>query len=111
MNPPLKQLHRRMQREFVKNRQSPKYKKLKLKFKKTKRKAIKTFYSDFVTELKASDPGKWYSMAKRIGAVDQMNNGDVSVECLAGLTKAQAAQQLAEHFASISNEYCPVDPT
>ena len=110
MSPPLKQLHRRMQREFVKNRQSPKYKKLKLKFKKTKRKAIKTFYSDFVTELKASDPGKWYSMAKRIGAVDQMNNGDVSVECLSGLTYAQAAQQIAEHFASISNEYSPVDP-
>ena len=95
MSPPLKQLHRKMQREFFHRRKSPKYKKLKSKFKKMKRKAIKTFYSDFVTELKSTDPGKWYAMAKRIGAVDQMKNGDIAVECLSELNNLQAAQQIA----------------
>ena len=63
-----------------------------------KRKAIKSFYADFVHELKVSDPGKWYSMAKQIGAVDQMSNGEVSVECLSGLDNKVASQKIAEHF-------------
>ena len=50
-------------------------------------------------------------MAKRIGAVDQMSNGDISVECLSELNNLQAAQKIAEHFSSISNEYSPIDLT
>ena len=72
MSPTLKQLHRKMTKEYYKKRRSPKYKILKSKFKKLKRKAIKTFYADFVSELKSSNPAKWYAMAKRLGAVDQM---------------------------------------
>ena len=52
MSPSLKQLHRQMQREFCRHRKSEKYKKLKSKFKKMKRKAVKSFYSDYVLELK-----------------------------------------------------------
>ena len=63
-----------MQREFFRKRKSPKWKKLKAKFKKEKRKSIKQFYSEFVTDLKKSNPGKWFTMAKRIGALDQMSN-------------------------------------
>ena len=37
---------------------SEKYKKLKSKFKKLKQKSAKTFYSDFVFNLKKTDPGK-----------------------------------------------------
>ena len=47
-------------------------------------------------------------MAKKIGAVDQMNDGDVCVEQLNGLDNKQAAQAVAEHFASVSNEYSPI---
>ena len=94
MSPSLKQLHRKMQRELHINRKSNKYKKLKSKFKKMKRKAVKTFYSDFVNELKCSDPAKWYAMAKKIGAVDQMNEGEVKVECLSNLNNVQSAQKI-----------------
>ena len=114
MNPNLKQVHRAMQREFCKNRKSEKYKKLKIKFKKMKRKAIKKFYSNFITELKNTNPGKWYrwtNMAKHLGAVDQMTNGEVEVECLAGVDNSAAAQIIAQHFSSVSNEYSPVDLT
>ena len=44
-------------------------------------------------ELKVSDPGKWYSMAKQIGAVDQMSNGEVSVECWSGLDNKVASNK------------------
>ena len=54
--PKLKQLHRQMQRLFHKNRKCDKYKALKAKFRKMKREAVKEFYTNFVTELKATDP-------------------------------------------------------
>ena len=80
-----------------------------MRFKREKRKAIKTFYSIFVTELKTTNPGKWYQMAKRIGAVDQMSGGDTVVESLQDYSNKQCAQLIAEYYAKISNEYYPVD--
>ena len=70
-------------------------------------------YSEFVTELKSSNPGKWHQMAKKIGMDHQSSNGDVMVmvESLSDLTNYQAAQKIAEHFGRISNEYEPVDNT
>ena len=109
MSPELKQLHRSMQREFFKHRKSQKYKKLKSKFKKLKRKTVKCFFSKFVSDLKSTDPGKWYNKAKQIGAVDKMSKGDIQVQSLSHLNNAQCAQKIAEHFASISHEYSPVD--
>ena len=111
MGPKLKLLHRRVQREYFRNRRSTKWKQMKVRFKREKRKAIKTFYSIFVSELKMTNPGKWYQMAKRIGAVDQMNNGDVLVESLQHLDNSKCAQEIAEYYAKISNEFSPVDPT
>ena len=109
MSPHIKQIHRRMQREFFHHRKSLKYKKLKSKFKKMKRNAVKTFYSAFVSDLKLTDPGKWYQMAKKIGAIDQMSRGEVKVESLSELNNLEAARAIAAHFAAISNEYSPVD--
>ena len=83
-----------MQREFFRNRKSAKWKKLKSKFKKEKRKSIKHVHSEFVTELKATNPGKWYGMAKKLGAVDQMQNGDVKVDSLQHLSNSEAAQDI-----------------
>ena len=109
MNPSLKLLHRQVQREFFKNRQSKKWRKLKSKFKRKKRKAVKAFYSKFVHELKETDPGSWYKMAKRIGALDQMNGQDIIVEELGGLDNQQSAEVIAKHFAAVSNEYSPIN--
>ena len=109
MTPHLKQISRAMKREFYKHRKSAKYKKMKSKFKKLKRKSLKSFYSDFVSNLKATDPGKWYEMAKRIGAVNVMGGGETKVESLSHLSNKESAQKIAEHFATISNEYSPID--
>ena len=109
MSPTLKVMHRRTQREFVKHRKSKKWKKLNRAYKKMKRKSVKSYYSNFVNELKQTNPGKWYEMAKRIGAVDQMNAGEIKVEALGGLSNKQSAQKIAEHFSSVSHQYSPVD--
>ena len=93
------------------HRKSPMWLKLKKDFKRKKRHAIKTFHTDFVTDLKASDPGKFYMMCKKIGAVDEVNAGALKIKSLEGLNDKQCAEAVAQHFAAISNEYEPVDLT
>ena len=109
MTPELKQILRAKQREYFKHRKSEKYKKLEKKFKKLKRKTLKTFYSKFVNDLKLTEPGKWFKMAKRIGAVDRMSGGDIQVQSLTNLNNVQCVQKVAQHFAAISQEYSPVN--
>ena len=109
MTPELKQILRAKQREYFKHRKSEKYKKLEKKFKKLKRKTLKTFYSKFVNDLKSTEPGKWFKMAKRIGAVDRMSGGDIQVQSLTNLNNVQCVQKVAQHFAAISQEYSPVN--
>ena len=48
-------------------------------------------------------------MAKKIGAVDHMTAGEVKVESLAQLNNKDSAEEIAKHFASISNEYSPIN--
>jgi hypothetical protein len=79
MTPYLKTLNRKIKREFHKNRKSNKLKRLKKKFKTLKRRTVKNFYSNFVSEMKVSNPAKWYSMAKRLGAEQHNNEGELSL--------------------------------
>ena len=111
MTPELKQIHRSMQREYFKHRKSDKYKCLKSRYKKVKRKSIKNKLSNFVSDLKKTSPGKWYSMAKKIGAVGNKVSDDVVVESLKNLSNKQAVNAIGEHFAAVSNEYAPIDNT
>ena len=109
MTPQLKNLNRRLNREFFKNRKSPNWKKLKGRCKKQKRKTIKLFYTNYVSELKETNPGKWYSMAKRLGTDQNSRDSRLKVECLKGLGDQEAAEEVAKHFSSISQEYLPLD--
>ena len=109
MSPELKQLHRLMQREFYRHGKSEKHRKLRSKFKKLKKGNLKSFYSDFVTNLKKTNPGKWYKQAKKIGAVGTRESGDIQVESLSGLSDKECVEKIAEHYAKISNEYLPIN--
>ena len=60
MTPQLKNLNRKFKRAFYKNRKCAKWKKMKRKFKALKRRTIQNFYSNFVSELKESNPAKWH---------------------------------------------------
>ena len=50
-------------------------------------------------------------MAKKIGAIDQSNGGNIKVDSLQELTDSQAAEKIAGHFSSMANEYLPIDVT
>ena len=62
-----------------------------------------------MSDLKESDPARWYTMAKRIGAVDKMSRGDIQVQCLENMSNKRCADVIAEHFSTISNEYSPIN--
>ena len=109
MSPKVKIAHRKMQRAYFRQGKSSRWRKLKKAYKKLKHRRIKTYYSDFVCDLKKSNPGRWYQQAKKIGAVGQQTDGDILVEELQGLDNKNSAQKIAEYFASVSNEYSPVD--
>ena len=48
-------------------------------------------------------------MAKKIGAVDQMNAGELTVKCLKGLSDAESAEAVGQSFAAVSLEQSPLD--
>ena len=48
-------------------------------------------------------------MAKKIGAVNQSEQDDLRVEALSGLDDQESAELIAQHFASISQEYLPLN--
>ena len=50
-------------------------------------------------------------MAKRLGAEQSSKTGELSVDCLNGLSNYQAAEQVAQHFSEISQEDLPLDIT
>ena len=111
MTPELKELLRKVQREYFLNRGSTKWRKLKTEFKKKKRKTISSFHSRFVKELKQINPRQFYQMTKRIGAGDQMNAGELNVKCLSGLSDADCAEAVGKAFAAVSAEQSPLDRT
>ena len=104
MTPELKTVHRKMQREFWRNRRSEKWRALKKKFKVLKKRNCRNFYTSFVTDLKATKPGNWYNMAKKIGAIG-VTSQEVHVEALADLSNQEAADAIANHYAQISQSY------
>jgi hypothetical protein len=109
VTPELKNLQRQVQREYVQNRQSPKWRRLKFEFKQKKRKSVLSFHSNFVSNLKSTNPRQFYQMAKKIGAVDQMNAGELTVKCLVGLGDAESAEAVGQSFAAVSLEQSPLD--
>ena len=109
MTPYLKSLSRRIKNEFFRNRKSPKWKRLKKEFKAKKKKAVRDFNYKFVNELKQTNPSRFYQMCKKIGLGDQMNSGDIKVECLKGLSDQECADTVAQGFAAVSNQYEPLD--
>ena len=63
-----------------------------------------------MSDLKTTNPAKWYSMAKRLGA-ESSKNDELAVECLSGLDNQQSAEKVAEYLSQVSQEYSPLDTT
>ena len=111
MTPELKQLLRQTQRERLRHGNSKNFRKMRAKFRRLKKKKINTNTENVVNELKVSAPGKWHSVIKKMGGVDQMAAGRLEVESLKGLSDEECAEAVAEAFAATSLEYEPIDKT
>ena len=108
----LKTLHRKKCREYYKHGKSVKYLSLKRKFDDLYKYEAKKYLTKTVNELKFSNPGKMYSILKRLGSKpsESESNGSFSLplHLEKNLSNNQSAEIIAEHFAAISQEFSPL---
>jgi hypothetical protein len=113
ITPDLKYLDRRKKREYRKNGQSSKYAQLKQKFDRKYQKAAEKYILKNVTELKQSDPGKAYTILKRMGAqpgdCDDQGSFTLLNHADNNLSTEESIEQIADYFARISQEYPPLN--
>ena len=115
INKELKTLSRRKQREYIKKGKSSKYKKLQAEFDSKYKAASERFIRSKVDDLKESQPGKAYNVLKTMGAQPGDCTDDLTFSLPAhqeaNLSDEECAERIAEHFASISREYLPLNPS
>jgi hypothetical protein len=111
INQELKVLNRRKQREWTKHGKSTKYDKLQTKFTSKYEAAAKRFMETKVDALKETKPGMAYKVLKSMGAQpgDCTDSHTFTLPNHANLSDQESADLIAEHFASISREFLPLD--
>ena len=111
MNFELKQIHRRRQREYLKRGNSAKYEKLASLFEDKYKAAAKLYLNTKVNSLKETKPGQAYKILKDMGAQpgDCTDSHTFTLPSHDELSALQSAELIAEHFASISREYPPLN--
>ena len=113
VNGEIKKLHRLKSREYVKNGTSEKYKKLQKEFKNKYFSAAEKYMHKSIEELKETNPGQTYSILKRMGAQpgDCGDSGGFTLPGHAHLSSQESAEEIANHFSEISQEFPPLDET
>ena len=107
MTPQLKAINRNMKREYWRNRKSNKWKNLKRKFNNLKKVQVQDYYKKVIDEAKETNQSKWYTTVKKLG-LQESESRRIVVESIQDLSDAEAANTVAAHFASISQEYDPL---
>ena len=111
MNTRIKTIIRQRNREFDKNSKSEKYKKLLKKSKSMVKTAKMNFATNFVSNLKDTDPSTWMKRMARLGKASfqaeqagwHFQNEDKSDQ--------ELTDEMADYFADISNDFTPIDPS
>ena len=111
MTSELKSLKRKRMREYKKHGKSSKYLTLAKEFQTKYKKAAQNYIRKNVDSLKDADPGKAYSILKRMGAqpgddFDEMNSFTLPQH--ENISVSEAAELISEHFSKISREFSPV---
>ena len=109
----IKQISRRKQREYLKKGKSDKYHQLSKLFEEKYNAAAEHYLRGKIDGLKDTKPGKAYSVLKDMGAQpgDCTDNHSFSLpnHQALNLSPKQAAEKIADNFASISREYPPLN--
>ena len=111
----LKELDRKKQREYRKQGKSAKYKKLAAEFGNKYKAAAQRYIRSKVEDLKEAQPGKAFGILKTMGAQPGDCSDDLTFSLPnhqeLNLNDQQCAERIAEHFASISREFAPLNPS
>ena len=109
----LKRIDRLKNREYLKKGKTEKYLKLKKEFDLKYKEAAKKYLDKNLEALREANPGQAFSVLKRLGAQpgDCADGSTFSLPAheSENLSAEESAERLAEHFASISREYPPLD--
>ena len=107
----LKRIDRNRKREYNRNNKSALYCQLNNEFKTKYEQEAKRYLRMNVDELREANPGQAYKTLKRLGAQagDCPEAGGFTLSSHQGLTAAESASRLAQHFSSISQEFAPLE--
>ena len=106
----LSKLKRRKCREFNKNRKSKKWETLNALYVEKLLEAKRDFYKNKIKKLRSSNPKQWHRELKKLTSFDQHDSEDVIVESIKDLTSQEQAENIADKFAEISQEYDEIKP-
>ena len=108
----IKQISRKRQREWVKNGKKDIYDQLSNLFQLKYNSAAENYLRSKIDALKETKPGKAFKVLKDMGAQpgDCTDNHSFTLpnHIALNLSPKQSAEEIADHFASISNEYPPL---
>ena len=104
----VKKLDRLQKREFYKNHKSTKWKRMNEEFLQKCEAEKKKYFENMVSDLKTSDPSKWYSKLKRMSGQDK-DRCETNVAELDGIYDKLQGEIIADHYAQISNIYEPIN--
>ena len=109
----MKTLDRQKKREYNKKGNSAKWRELQKVFEAKYKKAAREFLEKNIKSLKEADPSKYYSTLKRMGAQpgDCSDVGSFTLlnHMESNLTSEECTENIAQHFAKISQEFLPLD--
>ena len=102
----LSQLARRKQREYNKNGKSKKYIELNKEYQNEQKSAIKAYRQKIMEKVKDSGPTGGYFVLKKMGErLGEETGNDIHLEEHDGLSNSQKAEDIADYFSKVSNEY------
>ena len=109
----LKLIKRQKSREYIKRGKTQKYKELDKLFKTKYKMEAEKYLNKNLDALRDAHPGKAYSILKKMVAQpgDCVDANTFTLPRHENLSDEEAAEQIAEHFAAISQEYPPLDVT
>ena len=103
----VKKLDRLRKREFFRHGKSDRWQSLNEEFLNLCKKEKEKYYQNIVSDLKTSNISQWYSKVKRMsGKSDRCT--DVNIDEIAQYSDQDQAEELAKHYAKISQEYEPL---
>ena len=107
----LKILHRKKSRGYIKRGKTLKYRELAAEFDLKYKNEAQKYLDKNVHELKVNRPGQAYNTLKKMGAQpgDCIDSNAFTLPGHESLTEEESAEQIASHFAQISNEFPPLD--